>query len=552
MTFVLIGAVVFLVAVVAIVFATKNAQTTVVGRLELLDRTAEKVGRSVEDGFAGNRRETAEAVQRLGDSLVRSQAALGQAQANQLDAFAGQLATATKTTADELSKLRLDVTQSLQTSAATTTASVADLSRISLERVDALASSLTGGMASLESKSTTQLTALRQESQAASVALKDNITTALVDATTNQGRRLSDFTVAQNEQWNGFRSQVDSLRSGVESKLDALRTAVDQRLRDIQQDNAKRLDEMRLTVDEKLQSTLETRLGQSFKQVSERLEQVYKGLGEMQALATGVGDLKRVLTNVKARGTWGEIQLATLLEQVLAPEQYGTNVNTSDTGSERVEFAIRLPGRNGSDESPTWLPIDSKFPLEDYQALVEASERADLTGIEDAGRRLELRVKASAKEISTKYLNPPKTTEFAVMFLPNEGLYAEVLRRPGLSEFVQREHRIVVAGPTTLWAILNSLQMGFRTLAIERRSSEVWNLLGAVKTEFGKFGTVLDAVQKNLQRASSKIDEARKGTRAIERRLTDVGELPQADAAALLDGILPGATDAREIELEHV
>jgi DNA recombination protein RmuC len=291
---------------------------------------------------------------------------------------------------------------------------------------------------------------------------------------------------------------------------------------------------MRQTVDEKLQSTLETRLGESFRQVSDRLEQVYRGLGEMQALATGVGDLKRVLSNVKARGTWGEVQLSALLEQVLSPEQYDSNVATGD-GGERVEYAIKLPGRNGKDDGSVWLPIDAKFPLDDYQAVTEAAERADAQGLEEAGRRLEARVKASAKDIASKYLNPPKTTDFAILFVPNEGLYAEILRRPGLADLLQRQHRIVLAGPTTLWAILTSLQMGFKTLAIERRSSEVWALLGAVKTEFGKFGTVLDRVQKNLQSATNKIDEARRGTRAIERKLADVQELPAPDAVALLE-----------------
>jgi len=304
----------------------------------------------------------------------------------------------------------------------------------------------------------------------------------------------------------------------------------------MQDDNAAKLDQMRQTVDEKLQSTLESRLGESFRQVSERLEQVYKGLGEMQVLATGVGDLRRVLANVKTRGTWGEVQLAALLEQVLAPDQYACNVATSDVGGERVEFAIRLPGRDH--DRPMWLPIDSKFPLEDYQALLEASDRSDATAIEEAGRRLEARVKGSARDISSKYLNPPNTTDFAIMFLPNEGLYAEVLRRPGLADCLQRNHRIVIAGPTTLWGILTSFQMGFRTLAIERRSSEVWALLGAVKTEFARFATVLDGIQKNLHRAASKIDEARKGTRTIQRKLSDVQELPSTEASALLDGLV--------------
>ena len=359
--------------------------------------------------------------------------------------------------------------------------------------------------------------------------------------------RLSDSLVhAQTSLAQAQAQQIDTLRAGLERQVQALKTTVDDRLRAMQDDNAAKLDQMRQTVDEKLQSTLESRLGESFRQVSERLEQVYKGLGEMQVLATGVGDLRRVLSNVKTRGTWGEVQLATLLEQVLAPDQYACNVATSDTGSERVEFAIRLPGRNGHD-GPMWLPIDSKFPLEDYQSLLDASDRADAIAIEDAGRRLVTRVKNSAREISSKYLNPPHTTDFAIMFLPNEGLYAEVLRRPGLADSLQRDHRIVIAGPTTLWGILTSFQMGFRTLAIERRSTEVWALLGAVKTEFAKFGTVLDGIQKNLHRAATKIDEARRGTRTIQRKLSDVQDLPASDSTALLDDVVINVVEDGEL-----
>jgi DNA recombination protein RmuC len=359
--------------------------------------------------------------------------------------------------------------------------------------------------------------------------------------------RFGDSLVqAQTSLGQAQARQIETLRAGLERQVEALRTTVDERLRALQDDNATKLDQMRQTVDEKLQSTLEARLGESFRQVSERLEQVYKGLGEMQVLATGVGDLRRVLANVKTRGTWGEVQLAALLEQVLAPDQYGCNVATSEIGGERVEFAVRLPGRSGNNDVPMWLPIDSKFPLEDYQALLDASDRADATGIEEAGRRLEARVKLAAKEISTKYLNPPHTTDFAIMFLPNEGLYAEVLRRPGFADGLQREHRIVVAGPTTLWGILTSFQMGFRTLAIEKRSTEVWALLGAVKTEFTKFGTVLDGIQKNLHRAATKIDEARRGTRTIERKLSDV-QLPATDTMALLEGVMINLVDDGEL-----
>jgi DNA recombination protein RmuC len=376
--------------------------------------------------------------------------------------------------------------------------------------------------------------------------LRDELRHHRAEASESVHRFGESLVQAQTALGQAQARQIETLRAGLERQVEALRTTVDDRLRAIQDDNATKLDQMRQTVDEKLQSTLESRLGESFRQVSERLEQVYKGLGEMQVLATGVGDLRRVLANVKTRGTWGEVQLATLLEQVLAPDQYACNVATSEIGSERVEFAIRLPGRSGND-GPMWLPIDSKFPLEDYQALLEASDRSDVPAIDDAGRRLEARVKMSAKEISGKYLNPPHTTDFAIMFLPNEGLYAEVLRRPGLADGLQRDHRIVIAGPTTLWGILTSFQMGFRTLAIERRSSEVWALLGAVKTEFAKFATVLDGIQKNLHRAATKIDEARKGTRTIQRKLSDVQELPTTEAAALLEGLVVNVVDDHEL-----
>jgi len=375
--------------------------------------------------------------------------------------------------------------------------------------------------------------------------LRDELRQHRAEASESVHRFGDSLVQAQTALGQTQAQQIETLRAGLERQVDALRVTVDERLRTMQDDNAAKLDQMRQTVDEKLQSTLESRLGESFRQVSERLEQVYKGLGEMQVLATGVGDLRRVLANVKTRGTWGEVQLATLLEQVLAPDQYACNVATSDTSSERVEFAIRLPGRNSHD-GPVWLPIDSKFPLEDYQSMLDASDRADTAAIEEAGRRLVTRVKNSAKEISSKYLNPPHTTDFAIMFVPNEGLYAEVLRRPGLADCLQRDHRIVIAGPTTLWGILTSFQMGFRTLAIERRSTEVWALLGAVKTEFAKFGAVLDGIQKNLHRAATKIDEARRGTRTIQRKLSDVQELPAADSTALLENLV---IDVEEGEL---
>jgi DNA recombination protein RmuC len=325
--------------------------------------------------------------------------------------------------------------------------------------------------------------------------------------------------------------QFGLLTQTTDKKLDMLREAVEQRLLAIQADNAKQLDQVRATVDEKLQGTLEKRLGESFKQVSERLEQVSKGLGEMQSLAAGVGDLKKVLTNVKTRGTWGEVQLGAMLEQVLTPDQYAANVAVKE-GGERVEFAIKLPGRGEDGEEMVWLPVDAKFPVEDYQRLMDAQEKADAESAEGAAKQLEACIRQCAGDICSKYLNPPKTTDFGILFLPTEGLFAEVIRRTGLVEFVQRECRVVIAGPTTLWALLNSLQMGFRTLVIQKRSSEVWNLLSAVKTEWTKYGDVLTKVQKKIHEASDTIEQAQTRTRAIGRKLKDVQELPAAEAKA--------------------
>lgn len=350
-------------------------------------------------------------------------------------------------------------------------------------------------------------------------------------------QQLTKLTEANEQRLGALREsneqRLEALRQGTELRLEALRETLERRLRELQGDNAAKLEEMRRTVDEKLHATLEQRLGASFKQVSDRLEQVHKGLGEMQALASDVGDLKRVLTNVKTRGTWGEVQLASLLEQLLVPEQYAANVAPVPGSNERVEFAIRLPGRG--DEAPVWLPIDAKFPREDYERLVIAQEKADPAAAEAAARQLEQRLRLEAKTIRTKYVSPPDTTDFALMFLPTEGLYAEVVRRPGLMDDLQRTWRVVVAGPSTLAAILSSLQMGFRTLAVEKRSSEVWQLLGAVKTEFGKFGDVLAKTKEQIDRASTTLGTAAVRTRAIERKLRDVESLPEPTSAQLLE-----------------
>ncbi len=348
--------------------------------------------------------------------------------------------------------------------------------------------------------------------------------------------RVETQAEAHDRAARALRDELATNRGEIAVRLDRVRETLDGRLQQLQQENARKLDEMRATVDEKLQGTLEKRLGESFKQVSERLEQVHRGLGEMSQLATGVGDLKKVLSNVKERGTWGEVQLGQLLEQVLAPGQYEANVAPKPGSSERVEFAVKLPGRDGGD-TPVWLPIDAKFPLEDYQRLVDAAERGDPAAVEVAGRALEQRVRDSAKDVQRKYVDPPHTLDFAILFLPTEGLYAEALRRPGLADALQREQRVVIAGPTTLWAVLSSLQMGFRTLQIEHRSAEVWRVLGAVKTELGRFGGLVEGVQKKLQEATNKLDDVARKTRTIGRTLRDVETLPGTEARLLVPGL---------------
>jgi DNA recombination protein RmuC len=325
-------------------------------------------------------------------------------------------------------------------------------------------------------------------------------------------------------------SQVQQLTLMQKSIGDTL----NQQLQQLQKSNADKLDEMRRTVDEKLQTTLEKRLSESFKQVAERLEQVHNGLGQMQKLADGVGSLQRVLTNVKTRGMFGEVQLEALLEQVLTMEQYAKQVETKPRSNQRVDFAIRFPGRGGADGEPVWLPIDAKFPREDYERLLDAQDRADAVAAEVAAKALETRIRTEAKSIAESYLAPPHTTDFAILFLPTEGLYAEVLRRPGLMDSLQRDYRVTLAGPTTLLAMLNSLHMGFRTLALEQQASEVWKVLGAVKTEFERYGDWVEKVREQVQKAADTLDRADTRSRQMRRALKNVEALPEGEAQALL------------------
>lgn len=416
---------------------------------------------------------------------------------------------------DEVSRsalgTRQELSQSLATFQQTLLTQQGDVARTQNEQIDSFR---------------TQLAATQQ-------TLADTLRQSTLDlAKQAQGsREAQDKTLAQFSE--NLNNQLRLLSQSNEQRLTEVRQSVEQKLSAIQADNEKKLEQMRATVDEKLHATLEQRLGESFKQVADRLEQVHKGLGEMQNLARDVGSLNRVLTNVKTRGIVGEVQLAGLLEQVFTPEQYEANVETVPRSGARVEFAIRLPGKRG-DGVPMWLPIDAKFPREDYERLLDAQERGDPVALEASSKALEARLRLEARTIREKYVEVPHTTDFAILFVPTEGLYAEALRRPGLVDSLQREHRITIAGPTTLLATLTSLQMGFRTLALEQRSAEVWEVLGAVKTEFAKFGDVLAKTKKQLDAASRTIDQAEVRSRAMARSLRGVEALPESRAQQLL------------------
>ena len=374
----------------------------------------------------------------------------------------------------------------------------------------------------------------REEARSAGRELREEVSGSLKSTNEVLAKTLEGMGKLQQAQLEGMTKQLRELTESNQGALDRIRLTFDSRVKELQEGNEKKLDEMRKTVDEKLHDTLEKRLGESFKLVSDRLEAVHKGLGEMQHLATGVGDLKRVLTNVKVRGTWAEVQLGAILEQILTPDQFERNVRVKPDSSESVEFAVRLPGPKDDPGACVWLPIDSKFPQEDYLRLQEAAERADAGAIQAATDSLVRTVRSAAKDIYDKYISPPNTTDFAIMFLATEGLYAEVLRQPAFVEDLQHRYRVVVAGPTTLAAILSSLRMGFQTLAIEQRAVEVWRVLGAIKTEFGKFGEVLDKVKHQLDTASRTIDKTGVRSRAMLKKLRAVEQLPEPEALEFL------------------
>ena len=374
----------------------------------------------------------------------------------------------------------------------------------------------------------------REEARSAGRELREEVSGGLKSTNEVLAKTLEGMGKLQQAQLEGMTKQLRELTESNQGALDRIRLTFDARVKELQEGNEKKLDEMRKTVDEKLHDTLEKRLGESFKLVSDRLEAVHKGLGEMQHLATGVGDLKRVLTNVKVRGTWAEVQLGAILEQILTPDQFARNVRVKPDSPESVEFAVRLPGPKDDPGACVWLPIDSKFPQEDYLRLQEAAEKADPGAIQAATDSLARTVRTAAKDIYDKYISPPNTTDFAIMFLATEGLYAEVLRQPAFIEDLQHRYRVVVAGPTTLAAILSSLRLGFQTLAIEQRAVEVWRVLGAIKTEFGKFGDVLDKVKRHIDLAGQTIEKTGARSRAIERKLRSVEKLTEPEALEIL------------------
>jgi DNA recombination protein RmuC len=539
--------------ILAVLYRMSRNALLMGARLDAFEKSLEMTTRLIKEEIGQGRSESGrmliEQRREITDSFKELSAGLMQrisdahcAQGRQIDALSAlfsdfsrssqeQLVRSGNQAAENFQALRGEVVATLTKISESTNKTLKDLSSAEKAQLDAFSTQLT----ELTRSTTGSLDAMRLQASESAKELRQEIVRTLTGISETTAMNMGELGKTQKSQLDAIASAMTQLSESNVAKLESVRSTVEAKLKLLQDDNAKQLENMRQTVDEKLQGTLEKRLGESFRQVSERLEQVHKGLGEMQNLATGVGDLKKVLTNVKTRGTWGEIQLGALLEQVLSAEQFVRNASTRE-GAERVEFAIKLPGQDS--EAPVLLPIDAKFPVEDYQRLLDAQERADTDGIETAGKQLEIRVKACARDIRDKYVNPPVSTDFGILFLPIEGLFAEVIRRPGLAETIQRECRVVIAGPTTLWSILNSLQMGFRTLAIQKRSSEVWTLLGAVKTEWTKYGEVLDAVQKRIHQASETIEKAKVRTRAIGRKLRSVQELPIEAASTLLS--LPG------------
>lgn len=482
--------------VLLIILVTRNSNTKLLqieGQLSSFEKGQERTERALREEMAQNREETANNSKKLREEIVNSMTNIANLQKDQLDIFSKQLTALTASNEDRLGKMTQAMEEKL---------------RLALEQINSNAKDN-----------------------------RDELRMSLKSFEDKFAANVKEFNDLQKQKFDNLANKQTELIQSTEVKLDKMRETVEAKLKLIQDDNSEKLEKMRATVDEKLHKTLEERLSQSFQIVSERLELVHKGLGEMQNLAVGVGDLKKVLSNVKTRGIIGEIMLGNILEQILTPEQYAKNVATKKASRDNVEFAIRLPGKDDSGEI-VYLPLDSKFPRENYESLVDAYEHGNPAAIEEAGKLLEGNIKKFAKDIRDKYIDPPNTTDFGIMFLPIEGLYAEIVRRPVLLEVLQRDYKIMIAGPTTLSAFLNSLQMGFRTLAIEKRSSEVWKILGAVKTEFEKFGGVLKKAQEKINQASEEIHNlVGTRTRQIQSKLKSIQELPMQESKLyLFDG----------------
>ncbi|MEA2258730.1 MAG: recombination protein RmuC [Acidobacteriaceae bacterium] len=505
-----------------------DLSSPVLSRIEWLQALLEQSERSAREESARNRVEQTAHAQGLRCEVVSLLTGVGDSVSAKLEGF-------TRLNDQRLELLRSGIEQRLDLFTTDSGRKVDGLTQAVIASSTKLQDELSAKLVEFKSSLDTTISQTHslQGQQAEAVAGAIRLLQAGIDASLSQLREETGTSF--RNLGDGVLSTLTGISQMQNAELTETRKTVDTRLIHIQVDNERKLEQMRQTVDEKLQGTLESRLGASFKQVSERLEQVYTGLGEMKTLATGVGDLKRVLTNIKVRGTWGEVQLGAIIEEILAPDQFRKNVATARP-DERVEYAVKLPGRDSLGE-PVWLPIDAKFPFEDYQRLMYASERGDGEAVDRASRQLEATLRLTAKDLSEKYLAPPRTTDFGILFLPSEGLYAEAMRYVGLADSIQREHRVVLAGPSTLAALLSALQMGFRTLAIERRSSEVWETLGSVKIEFGKYAGVLAKVKKKLGEAQNTIDNAETRTRAIQRRLRDVEgpDDPELDAEFLAE-----------------
>ncbi|QEX14946.1 hypothetical protein FRZ44_02220 [Hypericibacter terrae] len=517
--------------------SSERMERTYRSETNLMRDEAEARGKALREEVGGTIRGFSDSIQaRVDDLSSRLEERLRSFGAQEVEnaiALRDQIGVTLKQVGDDLRKTAALLSQQQEERLIALTSTVDKLNQDSATQSSLFRTSIEERFNAFRKDNAESALAIRTEAATQAVALQEAVAANLNRVGADLRENAKSLVDALQKGLGSVGAQIASLIEANGKQQEALRQVVEGRLDKLREENTNKLEEMRKTVDEKLQGTLEKRLGESFSVVSERLERVHQGLGEMQNLATGVGDLKRVLTNVKVRGGWAEVQLGALLEQMLSPDQYVKNARVKEHSSEVVEYAVRLPG-NAEEDGALLLPIDAKFPHEDYDRLVDALERGDVTAVEIAGNQLEARIKAEAKRICDKYIEPPQTTDFAIMFLPTEGLYAEIVRRPGLADYIQRQHRVAISGPTTLTVLLHSFQMGFRTLAIQKRSSEVWRILGEAKAEFGKYGEVIDKVRKQLVTASNSLDDVGVRSRAIERKLRGVEVIEQTSATVAL------------------